>query len=193
MATQMISVRVEDNVKEQAERVLRDMGMNISSYIVSSINALVTEGRIPFDHTEGQRLTEQMILEKLDEAEREEADPNVQWLSHEEVFGKIRERYGYERRVLTQSEIRDRLMPVITQCGVKRVILFGSYAKGTATDESDVDLVVDSGRKGFDFLTMCHFMEKALDKRTEIFDITHIEKGSQVSAEIDSTGVVLFE
>jgi hypothetical protein len=37
-----------------------------------------------------------MILEKLAEAEREAADPNTKWLSHDEIFDEIRERYGYE-------------------------------------------------------------------------------------------------
>ena len=40
-------------------------------------------------------LTDQIILEKLAEAEKEAADPNTKWLSHEEVFGKMKEKYGY--------------------------------------------------------------------------------------------------
>ncbi len=39
---------------------------------------------------------DQVILSKLAEAEQEAADPDTQWLSHEEVFGAIRKQYGYE-------------------------------------------------------------------------------------------------
>jgi predicted nucleotidyltransferase len=44
--------------------------------------------------------------------------------------------------VYTITEITDRLTPVFEQNGVTKAILFGSYAKGTATEESDVDIVV---------------------------------------------------
>ena len=95
LATKAITVRVEDAVKEQAEAMLEDMGINMTTYIVSSLKALVREKRIPFELVTTQYLTDQMILEKLAEAEKEAADPNTKWLSHNEVFGKIRERYGY--------------------------------------------------------------------------------------------------
>jgi len=38
----------------------------------------------------------QIIFTKLEEAEREAAEPNTVWLSHDQVFGKLREKYGYE-------------------------------------------------------------------------------------------------
>jgi len=96
LATKAITVRVEDTVKEQAEAMLEDMGMNMTTYIVSSLKALVREKKIPFEMITTQYLTEQMVLEKLTEAEREAANSNTKWLNHDEVFGKIRERYGYE-------------------------------------------------------------------------------------------------
>jgi len=34
------------------------------------------------------------IDEKLAEAEKEAADPNTKWYTHEEVFAEIREKYG---------------------------------------------------------------------------------------------------
>jgi DNA-damage-inducible protein J len=96
LAIKAITVRVEDIVKEQAETMLEDMGLNMTTYIVSSLKALVRERRIPFEIVTTQYLTDQTILEKLAEAEREAANPNIKWLSHDEVFNKIRERYGYE-------------------------------------------------------------------------------------------------
>ena len=96
MSTKAISVRVEDFVKEQAEAMLEDMGMNMTTYIALSLKALVREKKIPFRLVTSQYLTDQMILEKLTEAEREAANPDTQWLSHDDVFGKIRERYDYE-------------------------------------------------------------------------------------------------
>jgi hypothetical protein len=42
-----------------------------------------------------ENIPETVIIEKLKEAEREAADPTIKRLSHEEVFGKFRKKYGY--------------------------------------------------------------------------------------------------
>ena len=91
-----ITVRVDDDVKEQAEVMLEDMGINMTTYFVSSLKALIREKKIPFDMVTTQYQTDKMILGKLAEAEKEANDPNTTWLSHDEVFSKIREKYGYE-------------------------------------------------------------------------------------------------
>ena len=96
METKAITVRVERTVKEQAERMLDDMGINMTTYIVSSLKALVREKKIPFDLVTTQYLADRIILEKLAEAEKEASDQNTVWLSHDEVFSKIREKYEYE-------------------------------------------------------------------------------------------------
>lgn len=48
----------------------------------------------------------------------------------------------------TVEQVRERLSPVFDRYGVRRVVLFGSVAKGTATERSDVDLLVDSRLRG---------------------------------------------
>ena len=40
-------------------------------------------------------------------------------------------------------EIQQRIAPVVKQYGVKAVFLFGSYARGEAREDSDIDLLVD--------------------------------------------------
>jgi len=40
------------------------------------------------------------------------------------------------------DEIKARLQPIFAATPVYRAILFGSYAKGTATGESDIDIVI---------------------------------------------------
>ena len=91
-----ITVRVDDDVKEQAEIMLNDIGINMTTYFVSSLKALIRERKIPFEMVTTQYLTDKMILSKLAEAEMEAAEPNTKWLSHDEVFSKIREKHKYE-------------------------------------------------------------------------------------------------
>jgi Predicted nucleotidyltransferases len=45
----------------------------------------------------------------------------------------------------TIDEIREIVTPIARKYGVGNVYLFGSYARGEATDNSDVDLRVDKG------------------------------------------------
>ena len=43
------------------------------------------------------------------------------------------------------EEIKAKASPVAEKYGVKEVSLFGSYARGEATDESDVDFYIERG------------------------------------------------
>ena len=47
--------------------------------------------------------------------------------------------------VLTIKEIKERIKPVMEKHGIKNVYLFGSYARGEANRNSDVDIYCDSG------------------------------------------------
>ena len=46
----------------------------------------------------------------------------------------------------TINQIRDIIAPIAMRHGVKSVSLFGSYASGRATVDSDVDLKIEKGR-----------------------------------------------
>ena len=48
--------------------------------------------------------------------------------------------------VYSIDEIRSITAPIAASYGVERIRLFGSYARGEATENSDVDLRVDCGR-----------------------------------------------
>ena len=45
--------------------------------------------------------------------------------------------------IYTIEEIRNKVVPYCKDYGLKRLCLFGSYAKGEATDTSDLDFIMD--------------------------------------------------
>ncbi|MDR2578256.1 MAG: nucleotidyltransferase domain-containing protein [Chitinispirillales bacterium] len=91
------------------------------------------------------------------------------------------------------EEIKSRLEPVFGANGVKSAILFGSYAKGTADERSDVDLLVDSGRKGLKFVGLIELVRMALDDiEVDVIDVGYLKKGSRVDNEIHETGVRIY-
>jgi predicted nucleotidyltransferase len=56
-----------------------------------------------------------------------------------------------------------------TEYGVKRIGLFGSYAKGTPTDSSDIDLVIEFERPiGFKFVELSMYLEQLLGSKVDI-------------------------
>ena len=74
------------------------------------------------------------------------------------------------------------------------MVLVGSYGKETATGKSDIDLLVDSGLKGLGFVELIEAVRRVLDeKEIDMFDVTHIEKGSLIEDEIMQTGVEIYE
>lgn len=78
--------------------------------------------------------------------------------------------YRRRRKVYTLEEIGTIVVPIARNYGAGRVMVFGSYAKGTAGPDSDVDLLVDPGeiRSYFRFATMATDMGNALGKEVDV-------------------------
>jgi len=49
--------------------------------------------------------------------------------------------------LLTQEKIQNAVQTIAPQYGIDKVYLFGSYARGDATEESDVDFRIVEGEK----------------------------------------------
>ena len=96
-------------------------------------------------------------------------------------------------KVYTTPELKTILSPVFAEHGVKRAVLFGSYAKGVATPRSDVDLVVDSGLRGLAFFGLLESVATALDTPVDLIDVPQIERGSRIDKEVAQSGVKIFE
>ncbi|MCL2220415.1 MAG: nucleotidyltransferase domain-containing protein [Chitinispirillia bacterium] len=90
------------------------------------------------------------------------------------------------------EEIKSRLAPVFGANGVKSALLFGSYANGSATGKSDIDLLVDSGLKGLDFVGLIEYIREALEKNVDVIDVRYVKKDSKVYNEARSKGVPIY-
>ena len=93
----------------------------------------------------------------------------------------------------TIEQIKEQINPVFRKHGVKKAVLFGSFAKGNATEKSDVDLLVDSGLKGLKFVYLLDDVQRSIGREVDMLDITHIERGTLIDMEIDKSGVVIYE
>jgi len=62
-----ITIRIDDAIKKNAEETLEELGLNMTTYITSSLKALVREQRVPFELTTKKQANAE-YLAKLDES-----------------------------------------------------------------------------------------------------------------------------
>ena len=63
--------------------------------------------------------------------------------------------------IYTQKQIADLVTPIAKKYQIPVVYLFGSYARGTATEHSDIDLLIDT--TGTDIKSLLQLSEVMLD------------------------------
>lgn len=75
-------------------------------------------------------------------------------------------------KIYSVDELQSCIVPIAMKYGVERVYLFGSYARGSATAKSDVDLRIDRGDlRGMFALSgmridICNILSKNVDLLT---------------------------
>ena len=95
-------------------------------------------------------------------------------------------------KIYTSQELQAILAPIFAAYGVRRAVLFGSCAKGTATDRSDVDILVDSGLHGLAFFGLLEDVSSALDRPVDLIDTAQVTPDSEIDREIQKSGVRIF-
>ncbi len=96
-------------------------------------------------------------------------------------------------KIYTIAEIKGRIIPIAIKYGVERVYLFGSYAKGCATADSDIDLRIDKGKlRGLFALSGMRLdICGALDKEVDLLTTNSLDKG--FLDRIHSDEVMIYE
>ena len=81
-------------------------------------------------------------------------------------------------RVYTINEIKNIVAPIAKAHDVDRIYLFGSYARGEATPDSDIDLRVDKGNlKGlFTLGALYADLEDGLGKKLDLLTTGSLEQ-----------------
>jgi predicted nucleotidyltransferase len=98
-------------------------------------------------------------------------------------------------RTLTIDEIKELTIPIVSRFPVKRLILYGSYARNQATPDSDIDLLVDSGDAllGWDLCRLIGILTDILPKPFHCYEKSMVLKNLDLTASIEKDGIVLYE
>ena len=78
-------------------------------------------------------------------------------------------------KVYTVDEIREIVIPIARRHGVAALYLFGSYARGEAGADSDVDFLMDGGeiRSLYQLAAFRLDLEEALGKSVDLLTLGH--------------------
>lgn len=94
--------------------------------------------------------------------------------------------------VFTIEEIRKRIIPIVVKYGVNSFSLFGSYARDEATEDSDLDFVMDDGDlKGLQYVSLVLDLEDEFECHVDV-----VSKGSSNKKflnKIKNDEVLLYE
>ena len=96
--------------------------------------------------------------------------------------------------MLSIEEIKSYIIPVVEKYPIEKVILYGSYARGDASDTSDIDLVVESrGRlRNRKIFALGGELLDVLPVRVDVYDILEIANPSDMYENIRKEGVTIY-
>ena len=99
--------------------------------------------------------------------------------------------------IYTLEEIRSRTLPIIQKYHIPAMYLFGSYARGQATEDSDLDFLVDTTGTSLTSLlrlgALYCDLENAFEKRVDLITVRSIMQNTDMASDIDFRNAVLRE
>ena len=97
-----------------------------------------------------------------------------------------------EHGVLSLSKIKELLLPVLMRNNIHYCYLFGSYARGEARENSDVDLLIDTDITGLNFFALVEEIRNTLHKRIDLLRLQDLSSDNPIALEILKEGVKMI-
>lgn len=105
-----------------------------------------------------------------------------------EEYGRIDETHG----VLTIEQIKDMCSSVFKKYEVEYAVLFGSYSKGKARENSDVDLLISTSVTGLKFFGLVEELRETLKKKVDVLDLAQLNNNLELVKEILKDGIKIY-
>ncbi len=105
-----------------------------------------------------------------------------------EKYGLIDEEHG----LLTIEKIKDTVTSVLVNYDVEYCYLFGSYAKGSVTETSDIDLLMSTSITGMRFYSLVEELRIKLKKKVEIITLPTLEENPSLINEVLKDGIKVY-
>ena len=94
-------------------------------------------------------------------------------------------------QIYSREELTCKILPLLKKYRAERAILFGSYAREEATEQSDIDLVVIGGPKfdPTDVFCIADELYRLTGKDVDVYEVNEIYVSSAFYRTIFSEGV----
>ena len=111
----------------------------------------------------------------------------------EKVLDEVKAKNASEPEFLQAvNEVLNTIKPVIEKHNIKDVYLFGSYAKGYATETSDVDLCISTSLTGLNFVALSEDIREELNKKIDLIRFSNLENNLELIGEIMKDGIKIY-
>lgn len=124
-----------------------------------------------------------------------ETDPKKQnSIKYNYMLEKL-EQYGYideGHGILTSQKIKEICRDIFSAYAVEYAYLFGSYAKGNATEKSDVDLLISTEMTGMSFYDLVETLRESLHKKVDVLNFGQLQGNPELLHEILKDGVKIY-
>ena len=97
-----------------------------------------------------------------------------------------------EHGILTTEQIRKCCKEVLEANQVEYCYLFGSYAKGKATEQSDVDLLISTKETGLHFYEIAERLRESLHKKVDLLDMKQLVNNETLIHEMLKDGIKVY-
>jgi len=101
---------------------------------------------------------------------------------------KVDEEHG----VLSLDKIKEQLIPLLKKYNIQYCYLFGSYARGEAREDSDIDLLVDTDITGMAFFGLVEEIRTTLHKKIDLLRLKDLSTNNPIIIEILKDGIKLL-
>ncbi|HJA64733.1 nucleotidyltransferase [Lachnoclostridium sp. An169] len=105
-----------------------------------------------------------------------------------EQYGFIDETHG----ILSIQKIKDVCNDTFPAFDVEYCYLFGSYAKGNATEYSDVDLLISTPVSGMRFYELVETVREGLKKNVDVLNLDQLKDNMDLINEILKDGIKIY-
>ena len=129
--------------------------------------------RYELDNNYGDPLKRETIIHKIQNGCEITEEKGV--LSIEQITSTVRE--------LLEEKYSDT---------VEFCYLFGSYAKGYATDKSDIDLCVSTSLTGIKFVGLAELLRQRLHKKIDLIRLSNLNNNIDLVTEIMKDGIKIY-
>lgn len=109
-------------------------------------------------------------------------------------------RFHYEQSLIEEEKflpsflfIKEKIKDVVSGYDIEKVYLYGSYAKGTQREESDIDLFMVSKIEDIEYFAVIEDLRNALNKKVDLLSNKTIKMNSPIAKEIERTGILIYE